>query len=93
MAVEVIAVFSAGEEHVDVWVAARAEEVVAAAAGAVTTVPGERVRDYGHHGPHVGEAGPEAVVGGDVGLVELLAAGVPEAFTGVWGFSMWLRRG
>ena len=85
MAVEVVAVLGAGEENIDVRVAARAEEVVAAATRAVPPVPGEGVRDDGYHGPHVGQAGPEAVVGRDVGLVELLAARVPEAFAGVWG--------
>ena len=83
MAVVVVAVLSSREEHIDVRVAARAEEVVAPAAGGVGAIPGEGVGDDGHEGPHVGETGPEAVVGRDVRAVQLFAAGGPEAFAGV----------
>lgn len=81
MAVEVV--LRSGQHGVDVRVAARAQQVVHAAAVLVLAVPCEAVGDDGDEGPHVGEVGPEAVVGGDVGGVKLARAGGPEAFTGV----------
>lgn len=81
MAVEVV--LRARQHGVDVRVAARAQQVVHAAAVLVAAVPGEAVGDDCDERPHVGEAGPEAVVGGDVGGVKLARAGGPEAFAGV----------
>lgn len=71
------------ENGVDVRIAAGAEEVVYSAAVLVDAVPGEAVVDDCREGAHVGEDGPEAVVGGYVGGVELFGAAGPEAFTGV----------
>lgn len=81
VAVEVV--LRSGQHGVDVRVAARAQQVVHAAAVLVLAIPCEAVGDDGDEGPHVGEVGPEAVVGGDVGGVKLAGAGGPEAFTGV----------
>jgi hypothetical protein len=85
-----------GEEGGDVGIAPRAEEIVAPAASVVNAVPGKGVGDYCDEGPHVGEAGPEAVVGGDMRGVQLFGAGGPEAFAGVWEAvspGLWKRRG
>lgn len=82
VAVEVVG-GGGGEEVVDVGVAAGAEEVVAAAAVGVGAVPGEGVADDGGHGAEVGEVGPQPVVGGEVGGVELAGARGPEALAGV----------
>jgi hypothetical protein len=76
-------VLRSGQHGVDVRVAARAEQVVHAAAVLVVAVPGEAVGDDCDEGPHVGEVGPEAVVGGYVSGVKLPGAGGPEAFAGV----------
>jgi hypothetical protein len=56
---------------------------VDAAAVLVLAVPGEAVGDDCDEGPHVGEVGPETVVGRYVGGVKLASAAGPEAFTGV----------
>ena len=40
----------------------------------------QRIRDDGQHRAHVGEGGPEAVVGGEVGGVQLAGTGGPEVF-------------
>ena len=74
---------TAREGRVDVGVAPGAEQVVDAAAVGVDAVPGERVVDDGAEGAEVGEGGPEAGVEAEVGRVQLLGAGGPEALAGV----------
>lgn len=81
VALEVVG--AAGEHGVDIGVAAGAEQVVDAAAVLVGAVPREGVLDDGGEGPHVGEVGPEAIMGRDVRGVELLGAAGPEAFAGI----------
>src|SRR5262249_16538568 len=71
--IEVLAV----EHLVDVGIAARAEEIVAAGAVFVAAVADGVVGD-GEHGPEIGQAGPEPIVGGDMRSVELLGPGRPE---------------
>src|SRR5712664_1473053 len=72
--VEVLAV----EHLVHVGVAAGPEEIVAARPVLVAPVADAVVGDREHR-PEVRQAGPEAVVGGDVRAVKLLGAGGPEA--------------
>lgn len=76
-------VLRSGQHGVDVRVAARAQQVVHAAAVFVRAVPREAVGDDCDKGPNVGEVGPEAVVRGDVCGMQLPSARGPEAFTGV----------
>lgn len=71
------------QHGVDVRVAACAQQVVHAAAILVLAIPREAVGDDGDERPHVGEIGPEAVVGGDVGGVKLAGTAGPEAFARV----------
>lgn len=62
------------EHGVDVRVAPRAEQVMHAPAVLVLPVAGEAVVEDGAEGAHIGEGRPEAVVGGEVGGVELAGA-------------------
>ena len=66
-----------GEQLVDVWVAACAQQVVTAAAVLVDAVV-DAVRGEGEHGAQEGQAGPESVVRGDVRGLELTGACGPE---------------
>src|SRR6266567_606489 len=70
------------EHLVNVGVASRAEQVVAARAVRVAAVPDRVVGDREHR-PEVGQGGPEPVVGGDVRAMELLGPRGPEALAGV----------
>ena len=73
----------AGQQLVHVGVAARAQQVVHAAAVAVDAVAGQRVLGDGGHGAQVGQRRPEAVMGADVGLLQLARARGPHAFARV----------
>lgn len=81
VAVEVV--LRSGQHGVDVRVAARAQQVVHAAAVFVLAVPREAVGDDGDEGSHVREVGPEAVVGSYVRGMHLPGAGRPETFARV----------
>lgn len=52
----------------------------AAELGGAVEARGQRVGDHGHHGPHVRQVGPQAVVGGQVRRVQLPGARRPEVF-------------
>jgi hypothetical protein len=81
--VAVKVVLRARQHRVDVGVAARAQQVVRAAAVLVVAVPRQSVVNDGGEGPHVWQAGPQAVVSRDVRGVQLARAGGPEALTRV----------
>ena len=67
----------AAEQLIDVGVAARAEQVVAAGVVLVAAVA-DGVGDERDHRPQERQVAPQAMAGGDVGAVELSGAGRPE---------------
>ncbi len=76
-----------GEEVVDVRITPRAEQIMASPPklGGPAKTRRQGVGDHRHHGAHVGEAGPEAVKGGEVGRVQLSGSAGPEVFGVVGG--------
>lgn len=75
----------AREHRVDIGITPRAEEVVDAAPVLVFTVPREAVRDDCDQGPHVRQAGPQPVMCGHMGGVQLLGPAGPEPLARVVG--------
>ena len=69
----------AAEQLVDVRIAARAEQVVAAGIVFVTAVA-DGVGDEGDHRPQERQVAPQSMTGRDVRAVELSGAGGPEPF-------------
>ena len=63
-------VLAAGQQALGIGIAARADDVVHAAAILVPAVPVERVVGDGGQRPKVGQGAPQPVAGADMGGVE-----------------------